>query len=155
MFALIKVDLVIGRTTVSQTHGIKIDAEVYSNLRFDGSKLVDISTLGLTVFYIDSDGIKHIVEGDGWQELECKFNDALVFNEGLWRIQTSTDIYNDLYVDIDVARQSEYTNRVRPFLEEAEIKKFSGDMDEYNRLMNLALDEREKVQNEHPWPVFE
>ena len=114
MFALIKNDLVVGRTTEVQSHGVMLDSSSYFNLRFDGSKLVDISTLSLTVFHVDSDGIRHIVESDGWQELECHYDDVLIFDEGLWRVRTNADDYDDLLSAALANRAAAYKSESDP-----------------------------------------
>jgi hypothetical protein len=59
---------------------------------------------------------------------------------------------NSKRADVDANRRAAYTLRVRPFIEEAEIKKHMGELDEFERLMDLAVAEREKIQAEHPWP---
>lgn len=89
MYALIDRDLLVGRTTESQSHGIKLMSSSYYNLRFDGREIVDISSFDELVFYIDADGVKHIIEGEGWQELTCSFDDDLVLDGGVWRIRNA------------------------------------------------------------------
>jgi len=57
-------------------------------------KIFDIADLNLRKFYIDENGIKHIRKyKEEWQELECKWNDELVFDESLkrWRVKTEKE----------------------------------------------------------------
>lgn len=100
MYAIVDGDLIVGRTTVIQPHGLRLDGGNYRQLRFDGSDIVDISSLGESVFYIDADGIKHVVEGEGWQALACRFDDSLVLDEGIWRIRSSADDALDKVLEI-------------------------------------------------------
>ena len=154
MFALIDKDLVLGRTTNPQPHNVKVSEGVrLSDMRFDGSQLVDVSGYVDYQFYIDSEGYKHIVQHDEWQPLICGFNDALVNESDIWRVKSADDVYQEQRKAVDDKRQFEYTQRVRPYLEEADIKKHMGDQDEYTRLMDLAVQEREKIQTENPWPT--
>jgi len=105
-------------------------------------------------FYIDAVGVKHIERHDEtWQEIECAYSDVLIKDGSAWRLKTEQDVYQEQYKAVDDKRQSEYTQRVRPFIEEADIKKHMGDQDEYTRLMDLAVQEREKIQTENPWPT--
>lgn len=105
-------------------------------------------------FYIDRLGTKFISrQSDTDQLIDCHFNDELVNENSIWRVKNENDIYQEQRDKVDNIRQKEYTSRMRPFLEEAEIKKHMGDQSEYNRLMDLAVKEREKVQIENPWPT--
>ncbi|GLT18056.1 hypothetical protein GCM10007938_18340 [Vibrio zhanjiangensis] len=105
-------------------------------------------------FYIDHFGTKFISQQNETDQLiDCNFNDELVCEEGIWRVKNELDVYQEQHAKVKKARQAEYTARVRPYLEEAEIKKHMGDQAEYNRLMDLAVKEREKIQSEHPWPI--
>ena len=71
---------------------------------------------------------------------------------GKW-VTNQQSKYEAERAEVDSTRQHQYTMRVRPFLEEAEIKKHMGDLAEYERLMDLAVEERAKIQAEYPWPV--
>lgn len=155
MFAIIQNDLILGRTTEPQVHGQKLESSVpFHHLRFDGERIVNVNTLDIDEFYIDEQGQKHIVNAPGeWQALACSFQDVLVSENGSWRLRNVMDDYLEEIQKVDHFRQSEYTQRVRPFLEEAEIKKHMGDQNEYTRLMDLAVEERERIQNENPWPT--
>lgn len=105
-------------------------------------------------FYIDQSGTKYLSkQSDTDQLLDCSFNEELVREDGIWRVKNENDIYQEQYSKVDKARQNEYTARVRPYLEEAEIKKHMGDQNEYTRLMDLAIQEREIIQLENPWPI--
>ncbi|KAA0014434.1 hypothetical protein F0A17_01935 [Billgrantia pellis] len=53
---------------------------------------------------------------------------------------------------VDRARRNAYSERVDPLLAEATIKQNLGEIEESDRLMSLALTEREEIQTEHPWP---
>ena len=51
------------------------------------NEIIDIKPL--TKFYIDENGIKHIIRlKDTWQELNCKWDDELVFDGNKWRVKT-------------------------------------------------------------------
>ncbi|KZM40955.1 hypothetical protein OA92_15360 [Marinomonas sp. SBI22] len=107
----------------------------------------------LTEFYVDLSGIKHVSRQHASdQVMSCHFNDALVKDNGVWRVRNADDDYQDAYQAVDDARQAAYTARVRPLLEEAEIKAHLGESDEYARLMDLAVTERMDIQAELPWP---
>jgi len=55
-------------------------------------KVYDIADLNIDKFYIDENGIKHIKKyNENWQELKCKWNDELVFDNGKWRIKTEQE----------------------------------------------------------------
>lgn len=148
MFAIFDSDLVIGRTTEVQSHGVEVDQSSYFNLRFDGSDLVDISTLGLTVFYVDSDGVKHIVEGEGWQELECHYDDVLVLYNGLWRVRTEADDYDDLLSAALGNRATAYKSESDPLYIEWQYDQ-SDEGETKWRAKVLEIKER------YPLPVFE
>ncbi|MGB0940819.1 MAG: hypothetical protein ACPGUE_00385 [Marinomonas sp.] len=153
MFAILNNDLVVGRTTQVQTHNIELTSSVdITKLRFDGVKCLDMTIEERTSFFIDEYGRKHIFSSESWQLLECHFNDVLVKDNDVWRVRNAEDDYQDAYQAVDDARQAAYTARVRPLLEEAEIKAHLGESDEYARLMDLAVVERESIQAELPWP---
>lgn len=63
------------------------------DLRFNGKHIV--SPYGLTEFYIDSQGTKHIVADSSYQYLACQFDDLLVFKSGLWTVKSDTEILKD------------------------------------------------------------
>ncbi|AYV20489.1 hypothetical protein [Vibrio mediterranei] len=155
MYAIIQNDLILGRTSEPQKHGqILKETAQFDQLRFDGEKIVSVADLALEQFYIDNLGQKHIVDfGEGWQSLTCQFGDQLVRDNGVWRVRNTDDDHLEDKQKVDQFRQSEYTRRVRPYLEEADIKKHMGDQDEYTRLMDLAVQERAKIQAENPWPT--
>ncbi|GLT18881.1 hypothetical protein GCM10007938_26630 [Vibrio zhanjiangensis] len=105
-------------------------------------------------FYINNSGTKFISQqNETDQLLDCYFADDLVNEDGIWRVKNERDVYQEKYDKVDKDREAEYTARVRPYLEEAEIKKHIGDQDEYIRLMDLAVQERQKIQTENPWPT--
>ncbi|WP_052131695.1 hypothetical protein ABF162_08260 [Vibrio coralliilyticus] len=128
------------------------EALLLERLRAVDGVLVD--AMDYSRFYIDAVGVKHIDRHDEtWQEIECGYSDVLIKDGSSWRLKTEQDVYQEQYKAVDDKRQSEYTQSVRPYLEEAEIKKHMGDQDEYTRLMDLAVQEREKIQTENPWPT--
>ncbi|MCG9785389.1 hypothetical protein L1D52_24070 [Vibrio brasiliensis] len=105
--------------------------------------------------YIDENGGKYQTkQNESWQTLECHPSDHLVrVSDNRWRLKNEQDTYLEEKAKIDKRRESEYTNRVRPYLEEAEIKKHMGEQAEYIRLMDLAVEERKKIQADNPWPT--
>ncbi|KFI13324.1 hypothetical protein IX95_05090 [Vibrio sp. B183] len=129
-----------------------INALSLDRVRVVDGELVDAAVY--SCFYIDAVGVKHIERYDEtWQEIECGYSDVLVKDGSAWRLKTEQDLYQEQYKAVDDKRQMEYTQRVRPYLEEAEIKKHMGDQAEYTRLMDLAVQEREEIQTENPWPT--
>ncbi|NOI20819.1 hypothetical protein F0223_21585 [Vibrio coralliilyticus] len=127
------------------------DALSLDRLRVIDGELVD--AMDYSRFYIDAVGTKHIERHDEtWQEIECGYSDVLIKDGSNWRLKNENDVYQEQYKAVDDKRQTEYTQRVRPYLEEAEIKKHMGEQEEYIRLMDLAVDERETIQTENPWP---
>lgn len=92
MFAIIENDLVVG-TIDGTVDGIAIPAELESirldRLRLKAGIIVDASDLD--EFYVDETGIKHVVDGDGRQLIECGFDDVLVKDGDLWRVSTESD----------------------------------------------------------------
>lgn len=64
----------------------------HSLLRFDGQNIVDARLI--TDFFIDSMGVKHIVQHNiDWHSLKCGFDDKLIRNEisNKWRVKTQAD----------------------------------------------------------------
>ena len=73
-----------------------LEGNLVVRARYDenSDKIFDIADLDLDKFYIDENGIKHIRKYDeNWQELKCKWDDELVFdeNQGKWRIKTEEE----------------------------------------------------------------
>jgi len=102
MKALIDKDLVIGiaEGDISDIEiPMKLQNLPLSQLRFDGQKIVDASTY--TTFYVDENGTKHIIQHNpSWQELQCKFDDELVNENGVWRVKTKEDYLKELKQDL-------------------------------------------------------
>lgn len=122
-------------------------------LRLNQSGKIE-SISSATDFYIDDEGRKHLYQQDESQQfISCNHDDVLVKDSDIWRVENENDIYQEQRKTVDEKRESEYTSRVRPFLEEAEIKKHMGNQAEYTRLMDLAVQERELIQTENPWPT--
>ncbi|MDE1333321.1 hypothetical protein [Vibrio aestuarianus] len=92
-----------------------------------------------------------------YQELLSGQSDGLLIVTGEDNLPTLSEVpelsYEDKVKKVELTRELEYSRRVRKFLEEAEIKKHLGDLQEYERLMDLAVQEREKIQTENPWPI--
>lgn len=109
----------------------------------------------LNHFYVNAFGMKFVSrQSETDQVLNCYFHDELVCDDGVWRVKNENDLYQEEYAKVDKIRRAEYAARVRPYLEEAEIKKHMGEQSEYDRLMDLAVQEREKIQTENPWPTL-
>lgn len=93
MIAKINGDIVIGKMKGNIT-GVPIPSELLdlpaARLRFDGINIVDAKEYNQ--FYIDADGIKHIVDDGSWQALMCSFDDVLIWEDDIWRIETDADI---------------------------------------------------------------
>lgn len=71
---------------------------------------------------------------------------------GQW-VTNNNKKYEHDYSQIDVNRRAKYTKRVRPYLEEAQIKNYQGLKSEYGTLLDKAAAERIKIQEEEPWPA--
>jgi hypothetical protein len=52
--------------------------------RFDGATVVDAATFN--TFYIDANGVKHIVAAAGWQQLACAYTDVVAQTNGVWAV---------------------------------------------------------------------
>ena len=70
---------------------------------------------------------------------------------GQW-VTNNKKRYENNYKQIDANRRTKYTKRVRPYLEEAQIKKYQGLEDDYQALLDKAAAERVIIQEEEPWP---
>lgn len=88
---VVRDDLVIGKH--NGNFGIALPYEfsgvAISNLRLLGGKVFDASNLDK--WFIDDHGVKHVVESDGRQALDCRIDDNLVFDNGVWRVRGSVD----------------------------------------------------------------
>jgi len=63
-------------------------------LRYDGTNIVDATAL--TDFFIDADGLRHIVQHDpAWQALTCNWGDALINDAATWRVKTAAENLDD------------------------------------------------------------
>ncbi len=61
-------------------------------LRFDGTAIVDASTI--TDWLIDDDGKKRLPAmhvAKTWQTIACNFNDVLILDIDVWRVETDAD----------------------------------------------------------------
>ncbi|MBU2706484.1 hypothetical protein KCM76_10845 [Zooshikella marina] len=70
---------------------------------------------------------------------------------GQW-VTNNKKKYEFEYKQAEAQRRSRYTKRVRPLLEEAQIKAYLGMKSEANALLESATKERMKVQQEVPLP---
>jgi len=64
-------------------------------------------------FYIDRNGFKHIKKYENdWQELECKWNDELIFDKKLnkWRVKTEEDKKKEL-IEKNIRKLEEITDK--------------------------------------------
>jgi hypothetical protein len=111
---VVKDDLIIGKH--DGVFGVvlpKVLSDVdISKLRFLNGQVFDASDY--EGWFIDSFGVKHIVEGDGWQELECHFDDALVLNNGAWRVRNDADDYADFRSSVLSDREAAYKTESDP-----------------------------------------
>lgn len=129
-----------------------IETEVsFRNARLVNGEVVDVSTY--THFYIDDGGRKHVVSDAKYQYLECRINDELVIDEGLWRKKNASDDFITLYDKVDSTRRSLYAQVVDPLIAEAVVKRLKGNEAEAIELEKQGLAAREKIQLENPWPV--
>jgi len=93
MKAIISKDLIIGITEgdiFAPEIPIKLQNLPINRLRFNGKEVVDATTY--TTFYIDKNGIKHIIQFDStFQELKCNFDNELINDNDSWRVKTPKD----------------------------------------------------------------
>lgn len=93
MRALIKGDFVTGAG--KRLPGPEIPMHMRTmpvgRLRVLDGEIVDAA--GLSTFYIDADGRKHAVPGDGWQEIDCQWDDKLNLDAetGDWYLETDAE----------------------------------------------------------------
>ncbi|MFA0609461.1 hypothetical protein [Vibrio sp. 10N.222.49.B4] len=164
--AIVKQGLVIGRTDLDTYH--LIDEPLLnlpnSQLRLVGDKIVSAETF--TCFYVDSDGTKHVANHDeswqridckfddeSWQRIDCKFDDVLVYDLGVWRIQTSNDLYQQAFNEVDETRRRLYSEISDPLYMESFRKESKGLVDEAAAFRQQADAAVELIQAEHPWPT--
>ncbi|MGF1909161.1 hypothetical protein L4C38_06960 [Vibrio kasasachensis] len=55
--------------------------------RFSDMSIVDIREL--TTFFINESGDKFVCEFSGYQQIQCQFDDELLFTDGKWKVKTS------------------------------------------------------------------
>lgn len=60
------------------------------HLRFVEDKFVDVSSE--TEFYVDQDGLKHAVQGEGWAKIACGIDDHLELRDNKWVAVSQLDI---------------------------------------------------------------
>ncbi len=120
----------------------------FSSLRYNGAKLIDISAIGLAVFYVDAGGVKHIIEGDGWQELECHYDDVLVLDNGLWRVRIDADDYDDLL-------SAALANRAAAYKSESDPLYIEWQYDQGEDGEELWRAKVQEIKERYPLPVFE
>lgn len=82
-------DMVLGRGVgFDGVPAADLDDVPVDRLRFDGRLIVDIEAQ--TDFFIDVDGQKHLVQHDAaWQPLICAWDDVIVNDAGVWRVENS------------------------------------------------------------------
>ncbi|WED23080.1 hypothetical protein L3Q72_06715 [Vibrio sp. JC009] len=61
--------------------------------------------------------------------------------------------YDAELIRVDSIRKQQYNQHVDPKISEAQIKHLQGNATEAAELEQLALSERERIQQENPWPV--
>ena len=92
MIAIIIGDLVAG-TMSGNVEGPVIPGHLtslpLSQLRFRDGEVIDAGTI--STFYVDATGMKHVVEGDETQQVDCAFDDVLIKDGGLWRVINTGD----------------------------------------------------------------
>ncbi|MEW6309948.1 MAG: DUF4376 domain-containing protein [Pseudomonadota bacterium] len=59
------------------------------HLRCVDGKVIDASAT--TSFWIDEGGEKHVVQIDGWRQLDCGIDDQLIRTETGWKVSTQAD----------------------------------------------------------------
>ena len=55
--------------------------------RFLNKSIVDIRER--TTFFINESGDKFVSEFSGYQQIQCQFDDELLFTDGIWKVKTS------------------------------------------------------------------
>lgn len=100
MKAITSKDLVIGRlsgigagVTIPET---LMDVPL-NKLRFNGTAVVDGSKFGNGTYFIDDDGVKHIIQhNDEWEEIRVDFDATVIKDEDGWRETVPADSDNDI-----------------------------------------------------------
>lgn len=88
LIALVDQDLVVGRGSGIMGPEIPIDLLPVPDvqLRFVDGAVVDAS--GITNWFIDGDGLKHIAAGEGRQALVCRIDAPLERVGGVWEVRS-------------------------------------------------------------------
>lgn len=80
-------------------------------LRVDGNTVIDIESVH--TFYIDENGMKHIVSAPDRQELNCSWDDELIYSDSSWSVINQSDLDARLIyeteIKIDALSDSVYT----------------------------------------------
>ncbi|WP_038292052.1 hypothetical protein [Zooshikella ganghwensis] len=127
--AVVSYDLVIGKVCGDvEGHPIpnKLDQVPIHALRWNGEAIVNAHDY--TAFYIDQQGIKHIIQHElSWQPLHCQFDEALLHKEGHWCVKNPMDHYLTQRAQVKAQRK-------QAFMIEADPLKNEYDYDrEFNR----------------------
>ena len=104
MRGVIRDDLIVA---ISSENGVPIPHSRIEYLRYDpvAKAVIDIRQLPQPyTFYIDPNGVKHIVQIEpDWQPLDCNWDDELVFENGKWRIKTKEEKFQE-YKQTQIAK---------------------------------------------------
>jgi hypothetical protein len=145
---VVKDDLIIGKH--DGAFGLELPKDLsdvsVSNLRFLNGKFLDVSDW--TNWFIDGSGVKHVVEGSGWQELECHFNDVLILDDGQWRVRKNVDDYDDLLA-------AALANRVEAYKAESDPLYIEWQYDQSEGGEVLWREKVARIKERYPLPVFE
>lgn len=145
---VVKDDLIIGKHDGAFGFVLPKDLSDVSasNLRFLDGEFFDVSDW--TNWFIDSFGVKHVIEGHGWQELECHCDDVLVLDDGQWRVRTDVDDYDDLLSAALASRVEAYKSESDPLYIEWQY-----DQSEVGEI--LWRKKVAEIKERYPLPVFE
>lgn len=131
---------------INGEHLARCEGDVQDIIMFNGDshyhrvdkqgRIIDVTTL--SVFYIDSAGIKYITPSSTKQKLACKFDDQLVKINGQWRVKTAAETSANNTEHIRHLRRTAYMAEADPLRAEWE----------FDRLTNregINIDDKQKA----------
>lgn len=153
MKAIIENDIVVG-VAVGNSAGMKIPRSLchisQKNLRFDGLNIINAEYL--KQFYIDGNGIKHIIQKDlSWQSVNCNFNDELVFKNNQWRVKNNEDKFQEAIELTKEKRKQAYTTEADPIKNEYDFDLISNPAEAETKKLQWIAKVKE-IKARYPFP---
>ena len=111
---LLDSDLIVGETTNRDQPFIDAGNPV-SRFRWDGKKLIDC--VGIIDWLIDNSGNKRLPSSahsdvNNWQNLTCSWDDVLIRDDTIWRVETDADRTANALTDRIIAIKAECGRRI-------------------------------------------